>query len=269
MEGKFPFSGRVALVTGASRGIGKGIAGVLMEQGAVVYVNGRNETRVEIACRDLMQKALPGDCYPIVADVSKRDQVERMVKRVVDEKGQVDFLVNNAGMTSRSSLFDLTDEHWNEVLDINLRGVFLCTQITARHMAKRKFGRIVNAASFAAWIPNINRGVYAAAKAGVIALTKVWAGELAPCGITVNAYVPGSIATEMTVDQRSVEMESLLNRISLRRFGTPEEVARVVAFLLSPAADYITGTAIDVSGGKFVVQNPDGPWQNVIGNGKG
>jgi 3-oxoacyl-[acyl-carrier protein] reductase len=264
MAEKYPFSGRVALVTGASRGIGKSIARVLMEQGAVVYVNGRNETRVEIACRDLMQKALPGDCYPIVADVSKRDQVERMVKKVIGENGKIDFLVNNAGMTSRSSLFDLTDEHWDEVLDINLRGVFLCTQIVARHMAKRKFGRIVNAASFAAWISNINRGVYAAAKAGVIALTKVWAGELAPYGITVNAYVPGSIVTEMTADQRSVETESMLNRISLRRYGTPEEVATVVVFLLSPAADYITGTAIDVSGGKFVVQNPDGPWKNIL-----
>jgi 3-oxoacyl-[acyl-carrier protein] reductase len=268
MEGKLPFSGRVALVTGANRGIGKSIAGVLMEQGAGVYVNGRDVTRVKNACKDLTQKTLPGYCHPIVADVSKRDQVERMVEQVIDEKGHIDFLVNNAGVTSRSSLFDLTDEHWSDVLDINLRGVFLCTQIVARHMAKRKFGRIVNATSFAALISNINRGVYAAAKAGVIAVTKVWAGELAPYGITVNAYIPGSIATEMTADQRSAETESLLNRISLRRFGTPEEVARVVAFLLSPAADYITGTAIDVSGGKFVVQNPDDAWQNVIGNEK-
>jgi 3-oxoacyl-[acyl-carrier protein] reductase len=131
-------------------------------------------------------------------------------------------------------------------------------------MVKRKFGRIVNAASFAAYISNLNRGVYAAAKAGVIALTEVWAGELAPYGITVNAYIPGSIMTEMTADQRGVEEELLLNRISLRRFGTPEEVGRVVAFLLSPAADYLTGTAIDVSGGKFVVQNPGDAWKGKM-----
>jgi 3-oxoacyl-[acyl-carrier protein] reductase len=141
-------------------------------------------------------------------------------------------------------------------MDINLKGVLLCSQTAARYMVKRKFGRIVNAASYAAWHAGINRSVYAAAKAGIIAATKVWAGELAPHGITVNAYAPGDIATEMISDIRGAGEDILLNRIALHRFGTPEEVGGIISFLLSPAADYLTGIVMEISGGKFIVQNP-------------
>lgn len=260
MQDKSNFTGKIALVTGSSRGIGKSIAHVLMERGATVYVNSRNAERAEAACEELKKKGFSGDCYPIAADVSKRPQVEQMVDQIIEEKGQIDFLINNAGISSRSSLLNLTDEHWNDVLDINLRGVFLCTQCAARHMIKRKYGRIVNATSYAARHAGLNRGAYSAAKAGVTAVTKVWAGELAPYGIRVNAYSPGDIATEIMADLIGSQDELLLSRVALRRYGEPEEVANLVAFLLSSESDYITGTVVDISGGKFVVQNPGEAW---------
>jgi 3-oxoacyl-[acyl-carrier protein] reductase len=129
-------------------------------------------------------------------------------------------------------------------------------------MIKRGFGRIVNAASYAAWHASLNRGAYAAAKAGIIAVTKVWAGELAPHGITVNAYAPGDIATDIIADIRGGSQEALLlSRIALRRFGDPAEVAKVIGFFLSPDADYLTGVTMNISGGKFIVQNPGDAWQ--------
>jgi len=234
-----------------------------MEEGATVYVNGLDLARTEASCADLMRKGNPGSCYPTAADVSKRNQVEQMVEQIIGEKGQIDFLINNAGIINRLSLFELTDEHWDNVFDTNLRGTFLCTQTAARHMVKRGFGRIVNVSSFAAWFASLNRGVYAAAKAGIIAVTKVWSGELAPYGITVNACAPGDIATEMMADMIGSQEKILLERIALRRFGTPEEVGRLVAFLVSPSASYLTGITIEISGGKFIVQNPGDAWKNT------
>jgi 3-oxoacyl-[acyl-carrier protein] reductase len=261
MQNDLVFKDRVALVTGAARGIGKEISRVLMRQGAFVYVNDLDLTRTEACCEDLSKTLGPGKCKPIVADVSQRDQVEAMINQIIKEKAKIDFLVNNAGVTSRLSLFDITDDHWDKVLNINLRGMFFCTQAAARHMKKQKFGRIVSAASYAAWHAGINRGVYAASKAGVIALTKVWSGELAPYGITLNAHAPGDILTDMTADIRGDDEKILLERIAMHRFGTAEEVANVVAFFLSPSADYLTGTVLEVTGGKFVVQNPNDAWK--------
>ncbi len=255
------FSDKIALVTGGGRGIGRGIAEVLMRQGATVYVN--DLALPESTCAELSRIGTTGVCYPVAADVSKREQVQRMVDRIIKEKGKLDFLVNNAGITSRVSLLEIDDEHWQKVMDTNLRGTFLCTQIAARHMVKRKFGRIINVSSAAAWCARVNRGVYAAAKAGIIAVTKVWAGELAPYGVTVNAYAPGDILTEMIADIRGAEEEVLLDRIALRRFGTPEDIGRLVAFLVSPMADYLTGVTIEVTGGKLIVQNPGDAWKNI------
>jgi 3-oxoacyl-[acyl-carrier protein] reductase len=258
------FSGKVALVTGSARGIGKGIAQVLMELGAAVYVNDLDPANCEASCADLNRKGNPGTCYPIAADVSKREQVEVMVDRIIKEKGQIDFLVNNAGITSRKGLFDITDEHWDAVLNVNLRGTFLCTQTVARHMVKRRFGRIVNVSSLAAFMPAIERAAYAAAKAGIIAVTKVWAGELAPYGITVNVYAPGDIETEMIADTRAALGDEYMTRnIALKRFGTPEEVGRLVAFLVSPWAEYLTGILVPITGGKFLVQNPADAWKKA------
>jgi len=264
MTTPFSFSGRVALVTGAARGIGKGIAQVLMELGAAVYVNDLDLANCEACCADLGSKGIPGTCTPIGADVSKREQVEAMVDRIIQERGQIDFLVNNAGITSRKGLFDISDEHWDAVLNVNLRGTFLCTQTVARHMVKRRFGRIVNVSSIAAYMSAVERAAYAAAKAGIIAVTKVWAGELAPYGITVNAYAPGDIETEMIADTRAVLGDEFMTQnIALKRFGTPEEVGHLVAFLISPWAEYLTGILVPITGGKFLVQNPADAWKKA------
>lgn len=258
------FSDKVALVTGSARGIGKGIAQVLMELGATIYVNDLELANCEASCADLNSKGNPGTCYPIGADVSKREQVEAMVDQIIKEKGHIDFLVNNAGITSRKGLFDITDEHWDAILNVNLRGTFLCTQTVARHMVKQRFGRIVNVSSLAAYMSAIDRAAYAAAKAGIIAVTKVWAGELAPYGITVNAYAPGDIETEMIADTRAALGDEYMTRnIALKRFGTPEEVGRLVAFLVSPWAEYLTGILVPISGGKFLVQNPGDAWKKA------
>ena len=148
MQKNLLFKDRVALVTGAARGIGKEISKTLMKQGAFVYVNDIDLPRAEESCSDLSKTTDFGKCRAIAADVSKRDQVEAMINQIVTEKEKIDFLVNNAGVTSRLSLFDITDEHWDHVFNINLRGMFLCTQAAARHMMKQKFGRIVSAASY-------------------------------------------------------------------------------------------------------------------------
>lgn len=257
-----PFEGRVALVTGASRGIGKEISRVLIQKGAFVYVNSRDFKRAEAACDDLAQTEGTDQCKPISADVSRRDEVEAMVGRIINQSKKIDFLVNNAGVTSRLGLLEITDPHWNEVIDVNLRGVFLCTQLVVPHMMKNRFGRIVSASSYAASHAGINRGVYAAAKAGIESLTKVWAGELAPYDITMNAYAPGDIVTEMTADIMAADKEVLLDRIALNRFGSVKDVAEIVCFLLSPSANYLTGVVIEVSGGKFTVQNPGDAWSD-------
>jgi len=261
MKNGLLFADRVALVTGASRGIGKAISKVLMQQGALVYVNSRSMERAEAASADLSKEDVPGECRPIAADVTRQNQVDAMVSQIIKEKEKIDFLVNNAGITSRLSLFDITEEHFNQVLTVNLHGMLFCTQAASRHMVKQKFGRIVSASSYAAFHAGINRGAYAAAKAGIIAMTKVWAGELAPYGININAYAPGDILTEMTADILGADEKILLERIAMHRIGTVEEVANVVAFLLSPSASYLTGTVIEISGGKFVVQNPNDAWE--------
>ena len=263
MQNNLVFKGKVALVTGASKGIGKEICRVLAKQGAFVYVNGRDSSRTENACEDLSHTLGIKNLKPIVADVSNRSDVDAMINQIIIEKGKIDFLVNNAGVTSRLSLFDITDDHWDEVLNINLRGMFLCTQAAAHHMKEQKFGRIVSAASYQAWRAGINRGVYAATKAAIIILTKAWAGELAPYGITLNAYAPGDILTDQMADVISRGEEILLERIAMHRFGTVEEVANVVSFLLSPSSSYMTGTVIEISGGKFVVQNPIDAWKSI------
>jgi 3-oxoacyl-[acyl-carrier protein] reductase len=260
MQSNLPFEGRIALVTGASRGIGKEISRVLIQKGAFVYVNSRDMGRAEAACEDLSETEDTTHCKPVAADVSRRDHVDAMISRIIHESKQIDFLVNNAGVTSRLGLLEITDPHWDEVMDINLRGVFLCTQAVVPHMMKKKFGRIVSASSYAAWHAGLNRGVYAAAKAGIAALTKVWAGELAPHGINMNAYAPGDIITEMTKDIIGADEKILLDRIALHRFGTVQEVAELVSFLLSPSSGYLTGVVIEISGGKFVVQNPSDAW---------
>lgn len=239
--------GHVALVTGAARGIGEAIARRLQAAGAQVIVNDILPAELEMAVRN------GAGCEAVVADVSKRDEVQRMIDHVVAKYGRLDIMVNNAGVEPKAPLLEMTDDQWNHAVAVNLNGVFLCTQIAARHMVSRGGGgRIIQISSIAGknFLPNCAN--YCATKAGVIGFTREAARELAPHGITVNAVCPGVIVTHMTEAARNnpAMMEKWMREIPAKRLGEPEEVAGLVAFLSSAEAGYITATAFNVDGGK-------------------
>ena len=239
--------GKVALVTGAARGIGRAIAARLQREGAVVVINDILKDELEAAL------AAGVGAMAIPADVSVRAQVQAMVDQVVERYGRLDIMVNNAGVEPKASLLEMTDEQWDRAIAVNLTGVFLGTQIAARHMVARGGGgRIIQIASIAGKNFLADRANYCASKAGVIGFTREAARELAPYGITVNAVCPGVIETEMTAASRAnpAMMEKWMREIPARRLGQAEEVAALVAFLAGPEADYITGQALNVDGGK-------------------
>jgi 3-oxoacyl-[acyl-carrier protein] reductase len=239
-------TGKVAIVTGASRGIGRAIALELAQVGAKVAVNYASSSG---AADELVAQivGIGGEAIAICADVSKADQIDTLVSTVMDKWGRIDVLVNNAGITRDTLLLRMKPEDWQAVIDTNLTGVFLCTRATSKIMLKQKSGRIINIASVAGQMGNPGQANYSAAKAGVIGFTKTVAKELSSRGITVNAVAPGFIVTDMTNDLKA---EGILQFIPLGRYGQPEEVAGMVRFLAAdPAAAYITGQTFNVDGG--------------------
>jgi len=241
-----PAQAPVALVTGASRGIGRAIALELSRAGAAVVVNYASSPE---AAESLVAEitAAGGRAWSLQADVSDEEQVEAMVKAVLEREERLDVLVNNAGITRDGLLMRMKTNDWREVLDLNLTGVFLCTRAVSRSMLKARHGRIINITSVVALMGNPGQANYSAAKAGVIGLTRSTAAEFASRGITVNAVAPGFIDTAMT---RGLDQEAILAAIPLRRMGQPEEVAGAVRFLaFDPAAAYITGQVLQVDGG--------------------
>ncbi len=238
---------KVAIVTGSARGIGKAIAMKFAQDGYDVVISDilqdvAQETAKEIEA--LGQKALV-----VVADVSKAEDAERLINETVNTFGRLDVLVNNAGITRDNLAIRMKENEWDMVLNINLKGTFLCSQAAAKVMMKKRTGRIVNIASVSGILGTAGQANYASSKAGVIALTKALARELGPRNITVNAVAPGYIITEMTEKLPDKVKEEYLAQIPLKRGGTPEDVANVVAFLASDAASYVTGTTLIVSGG--------------------
>ncbi len=240
------FSNQTALITGASRGIGKSIALQLAQTGLEVVVNYSNsQEKAEEVVQTI--KGAGGKAYSVQANVSDESEVDRLIKTITSQSGKVDILVNNAGITKDGLLMRMKTEDWQSVIDLNLSGVFLCTRAISRLMLKQKSGRIVNITSVVGLMGNAGQGNYAAAKAGVIGLTKSTAKEFASRGITVNAVAPGFITTDMTKD---LDAQNILAAIPLGCFGTPEQVAGAVKFLATdPAAAYITGQVIQVDGG--------------------
>lgn len=239
---------QAALVTGASRGIGRAIALELAAQGAKVAVNyAGSEDKAEAVVQEI--RDLGGVAIKIQANVASEEDVKRMVKTVVDEFGRLDILVNNAGITKDNLLMRMKEEEFDSVIDTNLKGVFLCTKGVTRQMMKQKYGRIINVASIVGVSGNPGQANYVAAKAGVIGLTKSNAKELASRNIQVNAVAPGYIATDMTDSLTDEQREQMLAMIPLNRLGEGQDVARVVRFLASGDAAYMTGQTLHVDGG--------------------
>ena len=237
---------KVAVVTGASRGIGKAAALALASQGAKVVVNyARSSDAAEAIVKQITEAG--GEAIATEADVSQSEQVDNLIKTTLDKFGRIDVLVNNAGITKDTLLLRMKLEQWQAVIDLNLTGVFLCTKAVSKTMLKQRSGRIINIASVAGQMGNPGQANYSAAKAGVIGFTKTVAKELANRGVTVNAVAPGFIETDMTEDLKS---DDIIEFIPLGRYGKPEEVAGTIRFLAAdPAAAYITGQVFNVDGG--------------------
>jgi 3-oxoacyl-(acyl-carrier-protein) reductase len=243
--------GRVAVVTGGSRGIGRAIALALAEEGADVAVNyQRNEAMARDVARAIERTGRASDIYQ--ADVSDPQQVQRMRDAILTRFQRVDILVNNAGINRDKSFAKMDDETWRSVIAVNLNGVFYCTKVFLDAMAAGGHGRIINISSIVGQMGNFGQSNYAAAKAGLLGFTKTLARELAGKGITVNAIAPGFIETEMVAGVPDDVKQKLLAQIPLRRFGKPEEVAKAVVFLSSEDASYITGHVLNVNGGMYV-----------------
>jgi 3-oxoacyl-[acyl-carrier protein] reductase len=250
VTGAKALAGKVAIVTGGTRGIGLAVARLLAEDGASVVVSGRDAVRLDAAVREL--ESLGAAVLGIAADVTKREDVDRLVEATRERFGRIDVLVNNAGITRDQLLVRMKDDDWDQVLDTNLRGVFLMVRAVGKVMMRQKSGRIISISSTAGAMGNPGQVNYSAAKAGVIGLTKAAARELAHWNILVNAVAPGLIETDMAAALSAEVREAMLQQIPLKRIGQGREVAEVVRFLVGDGASYITGQTIHVNGGLYL-----------------
>ena len=240
-------NGKTAIVTGASRGIGAAIAHRLCETGANVVICSRSADTIAQVADTLQDKGYA--VHAMVADISQKADVEVLIKKTIAQFSQIDILVNNAGITRDMLLMRLKDEDWDTVLQTNLTGTMYCTRAVLRPMIRQRSGRIINISSVVGLMGNAGQANYAAAKAGILGLTKATAKEVGARGITVNAIAPGFITTDMTAQIPEQSQEQILEMIPLRGFGDPEDVADAVCFLASDAARYITGQTLQVDGG--------------------
>lgn len=241
---------KIALITGAGRGIGLGIAKLLAQYGAKVVLADNNSDALlsaQTENKDSLQNATIAEM-----DVSNPESVITTIKKITDDFGQIDILVNNAGIVRDSLALRMNIEQWDQVIDVNLKGTFLCSKAVIKGMIKKRWGRIINISSIVGEMGNIGQINYSASKAGVIGLTKTLAREVASRSVTVNAIAPGYIETEMTNALPDKAKDALIQMIPFARLGTIDDVANVVLFLASKAANYITGQVININGGMYM-----------------
>ena len=241
---------KIAVVTGGSRGIGRCIALRLSKEAKVIITYIKRGEAAEETIKEIQEKG--GEAWAYQFDVSSFKQTQDFFKKIIAKFGRVDYLINNAGITKDGLILRMKEEAWDEVLAVNLKGTFNCIKAVAGTMIRQGYGRIVNISSVVAFIGNIGQVNYVSSKAGIVGLTKAAAREFAAKGITVNAVAPGFIETEMTTKIPDKIKEQILSQIPLGRFGKPEDVAEVVAFLASDRAKYITGQVIHVNGGMYM-----------------
>jgi len=244
-------SNRVAIVTGSGQGIGREIALMLAEQGASLVISDVNAATAKEVAAEI--EAKNGKSIAIPVNVTVAAEVSKLVEQTLSSFGHIDILVNNAGITRDGLLMRMSESDWDLVLNINLKGAFICTQAVLRHMIRQRWGRIVNIASVVGLTGNAGQANYAASKAGLIGLAKTTAREVASRGITVNAVAPGFIDTGMTQKLSENVKQEFLKQIPLGFFGLPKDVAYAVAFLVSEEARYITGQVINVNGGMAMI----------------
>jgi 3-oxoacyl-[acyl-carrier protein] reductase len=250
MEEAVGLAGKVAMVTGAAQGIGKAVALLLARNGADIIVADINLEKAEETAKEI--QALGRKALAVKVDVGNLDDVIRVVQTVLEQFSQIDILVNNAGINRDKLILRMTEEDWDVVLKINLKGTFNCTKAVVRHMSKQRSGKIVNIASVVGEMGNAGQANYAASKAGVIGFTKTIAREFAQRGININAIAPGYIETPMTDVLAEKVKEELRRLIPMERLGKPEDVAEAVLFLVSEASSYITGQVLNVNGGIYM-----------------
>ena len=240
--------GKKVLVTGASGGIGKAIAIELSSNGADLCLTGRNKSELES-----LQKLIGGNCQIIISDLSKSEGIDELVNSAQEKMGQIDILINNAGITRDNLFMRMSEEDWNEVINVNLNSIFKLTKQLIKGMIKRRYGRIINITSVIGVAGGAGQSNYSASKAGIIAMSKSLAQEVGSRSVTVNSIAPGFIETNMTAELSDDRKEEILHSISVGRLGKPDDIAGAVCFLASDKASYITGQTIHINGGMLMI----------------
>jgi len=247
---------KVAIVTGGAQGIGKAICEIFSYEGADVVLADVNIGKAKQTAKIISDKT-GRKCIPVKVDISRKPEIDKMVDMAIKEFGKIDILVNNAGIVLQKLILEMTEDEWKKVIDVNLKGTFLCSQSVAREMIKLKKGKIIHISTCSAKKPSIYEAAYSASKAGILGFNRVLAVELGPYGINCNAILPGATDTEMIrntfLTSPKVEKE-WIEKTALKRLGKPEDQARVVLFLASYLSDHITGESIVVSAGEMMTQ---------------
>ncbi len=252
------FKGKTIVITGASEGIGYATAEMFGNLGAKVAICARNSEKLKNAENKLKEQSI--EVFSQTCDVSKSKELMAFADNAEKALGTIDVFVSNAGYMPFSLIKDMDEELWDTVIDTNLKSVFIGGKIAYNKM-RQKGGVLINASSFASVIPSVGYTAYAAAKSGVLSMTRTMASELAPYNIRVLGYIPGFIDTALTTQSKAMNGDKLLEPISARRFGQPKDIANAIVFMASDLAGYMTGTCIEITGGKFATQNPIKAWE--------